>query len=294
VFSRMSSEGQGLPEAKTRVAVAQMCSSNDREANLASCSRLCEEAVNQRASLLCLPECFSFIGTHSTEASGVVEPVDGSGEWLSRYQELARSHNIWLSLGGYQETGPDAERRYNTHVLMNSSGEIVETYRKVHLYDVEYPAGGISMRESATVAPGSELKSAATPFGTLGLMVCYDMRFPAISEALRFSRGASVLLYPSAFMPATGKAHWEVLLRARAIETQCYVLAAAQCGRHSDKRASYGHAIGVDPWGEVVASCADPDTEGIAVLEIDPDKLRDVRGRMPLAEQRRPHLFQQE
>jgi predicted amidohydrolase len=192
---------------------------------------------------------------------------------------------MWLSLGGFQEQGPDAEHLHNTHVILDAHGDVQAAYRKAHLFDVDVPGGPVLM-ESRFTAPGGEVVACDSPAGRLGLSTCYDLRFPALYQRLAFELGAQVLLVPSAFTVATGRAHWEVLLRARAIETQCWVVAAAQAGRHSEARQSYGHALVVDPWGEVVGRLEDPQATGVALARIDLGALREVRRRMPVAAHR--------
>jgi predicted amidohydrolase len=159
---------------------------------------------------------------------------------------------MWLSLGGFQEKGPDDSHQYNTHVLIDDSGEIRSSYRKIHLFDVDVP-GNMVYKESRFTTAGDTVVAVDSPFGRLGLTVCYDLRFPELYQCLRFKHQAQVLLVPSAFTKVTGEAHWEILLRARAIETQCYVIAAAQAGKHNEKRESYGDSIIIDPWGTVIA-----------------------------------------
>lgn len=191
---------------------------------------------------------------------------------------------------GFAELGPDPDHRYNAHVIVDAAGQIRSSYRKIHLFDVNIPNGPLLM-ESKTAAPGGEIVAADSPIGRLGVTVCYDLRFPELYSKLRYEMGAQVMLVPSAFTRPTGAAHWEVLLRARAIETQSYVIAAAQCGDHSEKRQSYGHAIIIDPWGEVLAKLEDPENGvGIATAEIDLDRLEDVRTRIPVETHRRPDL----
>ncbi|XP_039695832.1 deaminated glutathione amidase isoform X3 [Pteropus medius] len=167
-------------------------------------------------------------------------------------------------------------------------GSVVATYRKTHLCDVELPGQG-PMHESNSTMPGPGLESpVSTPAGKIGLAICYDMRFPELSLALA-QAGAEILTYPSAFGSVTGPAHWEVLLRARAIETQCYVVAAAQCGRHHEKRASYGHSMVVDPWGTVVARCSEG--PGLCLARIDLSYLRQLRQHLPVFQHRRPDIY---
>lgn len=265
--------------AMTKIAVGQMTATNDQHSNFNSCEKLAEAAYAAGASMLFLPEACSFIGENAAEtkamASGLKGPV------LKRYQALAGRLSLWISIGGFQESTSDSPKLFNTHILLDDHGEIAESYRKIHLFDHE------KLKESNSTLPGSQVKSAATPAGILGLMVCYDLRFPWLSDHLRFQRGCDMLSYPSAFTVATGEAHWEILLRARAVETQCYVIAAAQTGRHSHCRESFGHALVVDPWGEVVARVqGGPAALGIAVAEIDLSLVASVRDRMPIAAHR--------
>lgn len=273
---------------KVKVAVAQMCATGDVEQNFATCQQLVQEAKAAGAALLSLPECFSFIGAREGEALAVAQPLDGP--LMRRYQALAREASLWLSLGGFQEKGPDESHLYNTHVLLDDSGAITKVYRKIHLFDVDVP-GGPRLMESNGTAAGGEVVAAPSPAGALGLTICYDLRFPELYQQLRFSKGAELLLVPSAFTKKTGEAHWELLLRARAVECQCYVLAAAQAGKHNERRESFGDALIVDPWGTVVARCADPLVTGIAVAEIDPGLLQSVRQRMPVGQHRRYDIY---
>ncbi|PSC76452.1 nitrilase 2 [Micractinium conductrix] len=244
--------------------------------------------------MLFLPENVSFLGENFTESLAIAEPLHPPGPTLERYCRLAAASGVWLSLGGFQEAGPDPGHLYNTHVVISSSGEVAATYRKVHLFNVDVPGGPVLM-ESRFTAPGERLAVCDSPAGRLGLSVCYDLRFPELYQRLAFDLGAQLLLVPSAFTVATGRAHWEVLLRARAIETQCYVVAAAQAGKHNARRESYGHSLMIDPWGEVVARLEDPLATGIACADIDLEKLRSIRTRMPVAEHRalgRPAVLQ--
>jgi deaminated glutathione amidase len=272
-------------ETRPKVAVGQMCATDDVEANFRTCEKLATLASDAGCAMLFLPECFAFIGRKGEDALAIMEPLDGP--LMTRYRDLARAKNIWLSLGGFPELGPDAGHRLNAHVLVDTDGEIRASYRKIHLFDVDVPNGPLLM-ESKTASPGSEIVAADSPIGRLGMMICYDLRFPELFSALRYECGARVMLVPSAFTRPTGAAHWEVLLRARAIETQSYVIAAAQCGVHSEGRASYGHSIIVDPWGEVIAKLDDPDEGvGIAVAEIDLRGLEEIRAKMPIETHRR-------
>jgi predicted amidohydrolase len=265
------------------------------EHNLATCTRLANDAKAAGASLLCLPECFAFIGARAKEAQNMAEPL--GGPLLQRYRELARDTGLWLSLGGFQEKpegyDSDPERRiYNTHCVINPAGELRAAYRKIHLFDAPF----VKLVESAFTLPGEEVVACdCNPVGRLGLSVCYDVRFPELYQSLKFGKGADVLLVPAAFTVPTGKAHWELLLRTRAIENQAYVIAAAQAGLHNEdgnRRESYGHAMIIDPWGQVLAKLEDPIGTGVAVAEIDvAARLGELENKMPLAVHRRYGVY---
>ena len=268
-----------------RIAVGQMCASSDVEKNFEVVADLCSQAKDRGCAMLFLPECFAFIGVKGTDALAVMEPLDGP--LLGRYRELAARHRLWLSLGGFAEKGPDLDRRFNAHVIVNDAGEVQASYRKIHLFDVDMgDVNGPVLMESATAAAGETLVTCDSPAGKLGLTVCYDLRFPEMFARLRYELGCEMMLVPSAFTKPTGQAHWETLLRARAIETQSYVVAAAQAGAHSEGRASHGHAMVVDPWGKVVAEL-DGEETGIAVADVDLGYLKDVRSRIPVETHRR-------
>ncbi|KAH0858829.1 hypothetical protein HID58_087090, partial [Brassica napus] len=185
---------------------------------------------------------------------------------------------------GFQERFDDTHL-YNTHVVIDDTGMIQSTYQKMHLFDVDVP-GGSSYEESSFTVPGKNIVSVDSPVGRLGLTVCYDLRFPKIYQQLRFDQKAQVILVPSAFTTVTGDAHWEILLRSRAIETQCYVIAASQAGKHNEKRESYGDTLIIDPWGSVVGRLPDRFSTGITVADIDFSLLESVRTKMPIDKQR--------
>jgi deaminated glutathione amidase len=226
-----------------------------------------------------------------------------SGLWISGggLHLLANNNNgaaaAAVVVDGKEGPQPRSRRVYNTHVIVNDQGLVQARYHKIHLFDVDIP-GQVSLQESATTAPGTDIVVCEnTPLGTLGLTTCYDVRFPEQYQALR-RRGADIVLVPSAFTVPTGQAHWHTLLRARAIETQCYVLAAAQYGRHNEKRTSFGHALAVDPWGTILADAGgypsnDDDNHddnvvlpqpppSIITAEIDLDYLQQIRAHMPI------------
>ncbi|KAF5467196.1 hypothetical protein F2P56_017048 [Juglans regia] len=287
-FTRVVAAGSDMAASTVRVAAAQMTSVNDLAANFATCSLLVKEAALAGAKLLCFPESFSYVGAKDGDSVKIAEPLDGP--IMQKYCSLARESSIWLSLGGFQEKGPDDEHLCNTHVVIDDAGNIRSTYRKIHLFDVNVPDGRV-YKESSFTEAGKDIVAVDSPVGRLGLTVCYDLRFPELYQQLRFQHDAQVLLVPSAFTKVTGQAHWEILLRARAIETQCYVVAATQAGMNNDKRESYGDSIIIDPWGTVVGRLPDRLSTGIAVAEIDFSLIDSVRAKMPIAMQRKPIDF---
>ncbi|KAL3700116.1 hypothetical protein R1sor_018138 [Riccia sorocarpa] len=277
--------------SSVKVAVGQMTACSSIQANFETCAGLVKEAVAAGVKLLSLPECFSFIGSKDGESLSIAEPLDGP--IMTRYQNLARQDResgLWLSLGGFQEKAPDPGHLYNTHVLLDNLGSVRGVYRKIHLFDVDVPGGPV-LKESNSTAAGSDVVTVDSPIGRLGMTVCYDLRFPELYQNLRFKQNAQILLVPSAFTKKTGEAHWEILLRARAIETQCYVIAAAQAGKHNERRESYGDALIIDPWGTIVARCRDKDCTGIAVAEVDHSSLESIRQRMPIITHRRYDVY---
>ncbi|GAB4854884.1 Deaminated glutathione amidase, chloroplastic/cytosolic [Ancistrocladus abbreviatus] len=271
-----------------RVAVAQMTSVNDPAANFATCSRLAKEAAAAGAKFLCFPESFSYISAEPGDSVEIAETLDGP--IMKGYCALARDSKIWMSLGGFQEKGSDDSHLCNTHVIVDDTGNIRGKYQKIHLFDVDVP-GGTVYKESSITEAGKDVVAVDSPFGCLGLTVCYDLRFPELYLQLRFDQQAQVLLVPSAFTKITGQAHWEILLRARAIETQCYVIAAAQAGKHNNRRESYGDSLIIDPWGAIVGRLPDRLSTGIAVADIDFSLMDSIRTKMPLDKQRKPVNF---
>ncbi len=265
-----------------RAAVVQLTSTDDLAGNLAQAEGFVREAAAAGAGFIALPENFAYMrveGLRFPCAQGL------DGEIVGRARSWARELGVWILAGTFPEAIADSERVHNTSVLISADGEIAATYRKVHLFDVDLSAaGGGRYRESDSVAPGQDVVVADTPFGGVGLSVCYDVRFPEFyREATR--RNARWLCVPSAFTPQTGRDHWEVLLRARAIENQAFVLAPAQCGRHSEARASYGRSMILDPWGTVIAQA--PDRPGIAVADCKMEDLERIRAALPALQHRR-------
>jgi deaminated glutathione amidase len=255
-------------------AVVQMTSTTDVERNLAAAEELVERAARRGAQLVGLPENFAFL---RSEGQPVPDAQALDGPWVRRMADLARRHAITLLLGSLPEKVEGDSRLRNTSVLLGPDGARIAVYRKIHLFDIDLP-GMEHLKESRAVAPGEEIVVVDTAAGRLGLSICYDVRFPELYRALS-RRGARVLCVPAAFTERTGKAHWEVLLRARAIENLAYVLAPAQVGHHGGGRMSHGQALIVDPWGSVVAQV--PDGEGVALAELDFGRLERLRRELP-------------
>jgi predicted amidohydrolase len=260
-----------MTEQRVLAAVVQMTSTADVERNLASAESLVRRAASLGARFVSLPENFAFL---RSEGEPVVEAQALDGTWVRRMSGLARELGITLLLGSLPEkVAANDHRVHNTSVLLGPDGATLAVYRKIHLFDIDLP-GMEHLKESRAVRPGEDAVVARAPFGPLGLTICYDLRFPELYRAL-VRAGARVLAVPSAFTERTGKDHWEVLLRARAVENLAYVVAAAQVGHHGRGRSSHGHAMIVDPWGAVMAQV--PDGEGVALAELDfarQDRLR--------------------
>jgi predicted amidohydrolase len=262
------------------MAAAQMTSTSDRARNLDTAVRLIQQAADLGARLVGLPENFSFMGKEEDRIAGA-EAVDGPT--ISALREVARRREVHVVAGSIAEKIDAPGKTGNTSVLIANDGSIAAVYRKIHLFDVDIPDGA-RYAESKTVEPGHDVVCADTPLGKLGLTVCYDLRFPELYRALS-TAGADILSIPSAFTLFTGKDHWEVLLRARAIENLAYVLAPAQVGRHSATRVTFGNAMVVDPWGVVLARC--PDGEGLCVAPVRRDRLTQVRRELPSLQHRK-------
>ncbi|CAB60517.1 Nitrilase homolog [Caenorhabditis elegans] len=281
VFRRTMATGRHF------IAVCQMTSDNDLEKNFQAAKNMIERAGEKKCEMVFLPECFDFIGLNKNEQIDLAMATDC--EYMEKYRELARKHNIWLSLGGLHHKDPsDAAHPWNTHLIIDSDGVTRAEYNKLHLFDLEIP-GKVRLMESEFSKAGTEMiPPVDTPIGRLGLSICYDVRFPELSLWNR-KRGAQLLSFPSAFTLNTGLAHWETLLRARAIENQCYVVAAAQTGAHNPKRQSYGHSMVVDPWGAVVAQCSE--RVDMCFAEIDLSYVDTLREMQPVFSHRRSDLY---
>ncbi|MEQ4306241.1 carbon-nitrogen hydrolase family protein [Plantactinospora sp. B6F1] len=263
-----------------RVAVCQLNARDDRKANLAAAGELLARAAAAGADLAILPEYVDYLGP----SRGLPPPEPVDGEFAAFFAELARRHGMWVHAGSFHETGPDPEHTYNTSLIFDRSGALAATYRKIHLYDVEIP-GRVSYLESKTVAAGSAPVTVTVDGVRVGLSICYDLRFPELYRQLAVGGQAQLLVVPAAFMLHTGRDHWEVLLRARAIENQCYVAAAGQIGDHDPGRTCFGRSMVIDPWGTVLGQA--PDTVGIVVADLDLDRLHDIRTELPSLANRR-------
>jgi predicted amidohydrolase len=267
---------------KPRVAALQLNSGPDVEKNLSRAEALVREAAQDSAVLSVLPECFAYLGPEDGKFE-IAEPLPGGGPILKRMAKLARETNSELILGGFYEKTDQPRKVRNACVHVGHDGEIKAIYRKIHLFDVDLP-DGTKLQESATVEAGKDIVVTETRAGKLGLSVCYDVRFPELYRKL-VDQGATLLTVPAAFTATTGKDHWHVLLRARAIEAQSYVIAAAQTGLHFGTRRSYGHALICDPWGVVIAECGEG--EGYALASIDQGYVDSVRRSLPSLRHRR-------
>ncbi|HEY3805444.1 MAG TPA: carbon-nitrogen hydrolase family protein [Kofleriaceae bacterium] len=265
---------------KLPVAAVQMRSIGDLAANLGVVRELVGKAAAGGASLVVLPECFSFLGRAEGDKFAAAETLDGKGPVLGTLRELATKHGTWIIGGGTPETVPDDPKRtYNTLVVVDPRGELVARYRKIHLFDVDIPGGAV-LRESDATAAGTEAVVADIAGVKVGLSICYDLRFPELYRRLVKDQGAEVIVIPAAFTAHTGAAHWHVLMRARAIEDQVWIVAAAQWGKHNDKRESYGHSLIVDPWGTIAGEL--PEGDGIVAATLDGDTVAKRRAQMPV------------
>lgn len=261
-------------------AALQMTSLPDLAKNLAQAEELIDLAVRRGAKLVTLPENFSFLGDETAKYEQAADICTASEKFL---KTMAQRYQITLLGGGYPVPA-DAGRVYNTALLVDASGDVLMRYEKVHLFDVNLPDGNF-YQESKTVTSGQRLPDVYPDkaLGYLGLSVCYDVRFPELYRHLSHS-GAEVLMVPAAFTAFTGKDHWQVLLQARAIENTCYVIAPAQTGFHNARRQSHGHALVIDPWGVILADAGS--AVGMAIAEVNPARLAQVRRQMPALEHR--------
>jgi predicted amidohydrolase len=273
--------------AKFNLACVQVSAQDDIDANVAHASALVRDARRAGADLIALPECVALMEPRRARVRELAEPESASRP-LAAFRDLARDTGAWLLAGTVVVTAEDG-RLANRSCLIAPDGTVRARYDKIHMFDVDLP-GGESYRESATYRPGEASVTAALPWGTLGMTVCYDVRFPQLYRVLAHA-GADFISVPSAFTRQTGTAHWHVLLRARAIECGAFVFAPAQCGEHPGRRLTYGHSLIVAPWGEVLADGGE--APGFILTEIDTAKIADARRAIPSLDHDRPFTLPQ-
>ena len=260
------------------IAVAQMNSGDDVSTNLKQTHELIATSAHQGAGLIVLPETFAFIGENQEQQLTIAEP-DSSGRIQDFLSEQANKYDIWIVGGTIPLLSPDKDRVYAACNLYNSTGERVARYDKIHLFDVLITDGGEPYQESKTFYPGEKTITADTPFGKLGLAVCYDIRFPEMFRLLS-DQGVEIIAIPAAFTATTGMAHWHTLLKARAVENLVYVAAAAQAGQHPNHRKTYGHSMIINPWGEAYKELSD-EQHAIGLSQIDLEQQKKLRTSFP-------------
>jgi len=281
---------------KSLIAVAQITSRPTPPESLAHILPLLPQAAAKSARVLFLPEASDYLSpTPKVAAVEHAHPLDqGKNPFLDALRAGAKQHNLWINVGLHERCTSDPTRCWNTSVMLDAQGEIAGVYRKVHLFDVDLTdRNGPKILESSTTVPGEEIVDPVeTPAGLVGLQICYDLRFPTPPTFLH--PAPHILTYPSAFALSTGPAHWSLLLRARAVEQQCYVVASAQVGEHFKGRASYGQTLAVSPWGEILGELPastptniSPPSPELLFVEIDTDAVDKVRREMPLDASRR-------
>jgi nitrilase len=265
-----------------RIAAIQMVSGNDVSANLAHAAQLIDQAARAGARLVALPENFALMPRHDAARIAATEDA-GDGPIQAFLGEQARQHNVWLAGGTVPLWNADRSKARAVCLLFDAHGVRVARYDKIHLFDVKLP-NGEEYQESRAFEPGEEVVVADTPFGPLGLAVCYDLRFPELFRRMS-ARGARLMVVPSAFTAQTGRAHWEVLVRARAVENTAYVVAPDQGGWHDNGRETHGDSMVVSPWGEVLARQAHG--PGVVLAEFEQARLESVRAALPALNHRR-------
>jgi len=266
-----------------RVAAVQMSSQDSVKGNLARAEPLVLEAARSGSQLICLPEGFAYLGKE-TGRRAMAEERGSSQVIQAAVSSWAKRARAYVLAGGMPISSSDPDKPYNSSLLFSPDGALVASYDKIHLFDVALGDGTV-LAESVASMAGSEVVVATVAGVRTGLSICYDIRFPALFQLQR-DAGAELCAVTAAFTETTGQAHWHVLLRARAIETQCYVVAAAQVGQHGPSRRTFGHSMVIDPWGRVLAEL--PREEGVILADVDLELLRTVRRQMPVWEHRRP------
>lgn len=267
-----------------RAALFQMTSGIDPAANAAAIVEMIARAKGEGADMLFTPEMAGYLDRDRARAAATLRCQADDGV-LAAVRDAAARKGLWVHIGSLPLKDERADGRWaNRSFLIDDTGAIRATYDKIHLFDVDL-ATGESWRESSAYGPGEQVVAADTPWGRMGFSICYDMRFPDLYRALT-NAGATILLAPAAFTVPTGQAHWHVLLRARAIEAGCFLIATAQVGNHADGRTTYGHSLVVDPWGDVLLDMGE--TAGLALVDLDLSRIDAVRGRVPAIANRRP------
>ncbi|MDN5854079.1 MAG: carbon-nitrogen hydrolase family protein [Actinomycetia bacterium] len=272
-----------------RVAAIQLNPQHDKDLNIKAAVDQVGLAADGGARMVLLPEYVDYMGT-TEGAAAVAEAPNGSAH--QAFADAARTHQVWLHCGSIRVASSDG-RAFNTSLVFAPDGSVAATYRKSHLFDVDIP-DGVTYRESDSIAPGDSLVTCAVDEWTMGMSICYDLRFPELYRGLTLA-GADLLVVPAAFTFYTGRYHWEALLRARAIESQCYVLAAGQVGTHiADNGAvarTNGQSMLIDPWGAVLSYAPDTDSSSIVYGEIGRSRLEQVRNEVPSLHNRRPAVY---
>jgi predicted amidohydrolase len=259
-----------------RVAAIQTVTGLTVQDNLTRATQLIAEAADQGAQLVLLPEYFCMMG-HQDSDKVAIREADGEGPIQQALSEIARRHGIWLVGGTLPMWCSDDQRVHNSSLAFNPQGQRVARYDKIHLFS--FARGEEFYDESRTILAGATPTTFDAPIGKIGMSVCYDLRFPELYRRMASDGDLALILMPAAFTYTTGRAHWEILLRARAIENQCYVLAAAQGGKHENGRRTWGHSMLVDPWGDIVTVL--PEGEGVVLGDIDAARLAEVRANLP-------------
>lgn len=266
-----------------RVATIQMVSTADVEKNLSQAKTLIQQAASEGAEFAVLPEYFPLISDDETDKLNIVEDF-GAGPIQDFLAGNASEHGMWLMGGSMPIRCEDPQRVSSSCLLYNPAGECVARYDKIHLFDVCVDKDAEeSYMESRTIMPGREVVVVETPFATLGLSICYDLRFPELYRAL-VSKGANIITVPSAFTYSTGKRHWEMFLRARAVENLCFVIASGQGGQNTEKRRTWGHSMIIDPWGNIL--CSLEDGPGVACTDLDLTLVEELRASFPALKHR--------
>lgn len=268
---------------KYQIGVIQMDTRDNYEENMDAACRFIDEAAAKGAKLVTFPEVFNYIGTEPREAEEIP-----NGPTITLMAKKAREHHIWIHCGSISEVNPNGEKKYNTTVLLNPEGEEVARYRKLHAFDITL-ADGTETRESDRMQIGNDIVMVDTELGKFGLSICYDIRFPELYRYMA-QNGCQVLFTPANFQMQTGKDHWEIILRTRAVENTCYVVAAGQIGKKRGTSLSYGSSLVADPWGTVIARAKE--TAGVTMAEIDLDYLDKVRRDLPCLKNKRNDIYE--